>query len=337
MHSPTSIFRFIALVHVLVTASTSFGGESSTEVVVTPEPTMAEAEQPVEDRIWLISTRHLTSEACRVQLDRPKLAVFNVSCNGRSSKSTLDDYFSSIGDQRNVVMYVHGNRLEANKAVGRGLTIYQRIRRFRHEGPIDWVMFSWPSEKEGILLHDVRRKAKRTDAQSLYLSWVLREHAQSEIPTTLIGFSFGARIVSGALHALAGGGIGGRKLPGEPITGVQFDAGMVAPAMDSGSMARGGDYSLAPKNLDRLLLLYNRRDAVLKRYWLLERVRGAMALGYSGPRTFARRSDGTRLSIRSRDCSASIGRDHAELEYYQNSCRAGSEMARLINDIEITH
>jgi hypothetical protein len=202
---------------------------------------------------------------------------------------------------------------------------------------VDWVIWNWPSEKSGLLVQDFRRKAMRTDGQGLYLSWLLQRHAESGVPTALIGYSFGARVITGALHALAGGRLGGRVLPGAPTTGMAFDAGLVAPAIEDDWMARRGKHGLATKNLDRLVLLYNRRDAVLKRYWLLDRVRGAMALGYTGPRSFAPRVDGSRLPVRARDCSPSVGTKHSELDYYGGNCRAGAEMAAMINDIKVTH
>ena len=65
--------------------------------------------------------------------------------------------------------------------------------------------------------------------------------------------------------------------------------------------------------MNRLTLLYNRRDAILKRYWLIDRVQGRLALGYTGPRSFAPRADGSTLPVISRDCSNAIGVKHDEL------------------------
>ena len=121
-------------------------------------------------------------------------------------------------------------------------------------------------------------------------------------------------------------------MPGEPTTGMPFRCGLVAPALESLALTRRGVHSQATKNLEQLVLLYNRRDAVLKRFWLLNRVRGTMALGYSGPATFAPRFDGSKLKVLSRDCSPSVGINHVELDYYNTGCRAGPEMAALIND-----
>ena len=287
------------------------------------------------DRFWLINTRHLTSRARCVNLEQPEFAVFQIRPRQRSVGVTLDDYLRAVGQRRRVVVYVHGNRVPAREAVQRGLSIHRKVKCFRSKESVDWVIWSWPSDKQGILIRDARIKAARTDGQGLYLGWLLRRHAEVEAETTLIGYSFGGRIITGSLHAAAGGSLAGRQLPGEPLRAANFDAGLVAPAVDSHWLTNRGYHRLATQNLNRLVLLYNRRDAVLKRYWLVDRVRGRMALGYSGPTAFAPRFDGTRLPVRSRDCSPSIGIQHDEMDYYRKSCRADLVMARLIDDFYV--
>lgn len=287
------------------------------------------------DRFWLISTRHLTSQARCVNLEQPGFAVSQLRPRQCSVRVTIDDYLQAIGERRSVVVYVHGNRVPAHEALQRGLSIHHKIKRFRSGQSIDWVIWSWPSDKQGILIRDARIKASRTDGQGLYLGWLLRKHAELQAETTLIGYSFGGRIITGSLHAAAGGSLAGRQLPGPPLLGANFDAGLVAPAVDSHWLTDRGYHRLATQNMNRLVLLYNRRDAVLKRYWLVDRVRGRMALGYSGPTSFAPRFDGTKLPVRSRDCSPSIGIQHDEMDYYRKSCRADSEMAKLIDDFYV--
>lgn len=285
------------------------------------------------DRLWLINTRGLTNEACCADLDQPGLRFSQLCCNGRQSPASLEQYLASLRSDRPVAIYVHGNRMEHEDAIERGLYVYQGMKQYRRNSqPIDWVIWSWPSERDGILVHDVREKAERTDAQGLYLAWLLRMHVQASIPTALVGYSFGGRVVTGSLHALAGGALDRRVLPGETLTGASFDVGLIAPAIENDWMTRGGYHGLATQNIDRLTLLYNRRDAVLKRYWLLNRARNSVALGYSGPLTFANRADGTRMPLRSRDCSPTVGVQHDEKDYYNQSCRAGMEIATLVQD-----
>ncbi len=289
------------------------------------------------DRLWLISTRRLTSEACRADLDHPAMSFMRLYCGAPCQKSSVDEYLQTVGRQRSLVVYVHGNRLDSKDAIARSFSIYRQVRARLCGGPVDWVLFSWPSAKQGALIRDFREKAERTDAQGLYLGWLLRKHAEASLPTALIGYSFGARVVTGSLHAMAGGKLGGRRLPGPAVEGANFDAGLVAPAIESNWMTRCGYHGRATKNLDRLVVLFNHRDAVLKRYWLLDRVRGSVALGYSGPRSFGPRADGSRISLRARDCAPFVGLRHDEVDYYTSRCSAGAEMASLIHDIDITH
>jgi hypothetical protein len=286
-----------------------------------------------QDRIWMISTRHLTNEPRCANLESPNLKLSQLGSTNRFIDASWEQYCQSIQRSRRVVVYVHGNRIQSDEIAQRGLLVHRNITKHRvNQSAVDWVIWSWPSSKQGILVRDARRKAEKTDTQGLYLSWLLGQHAKNSIPTTLIGYSFGGRVITGALHALAGGTLGGRKYPGGEFQGMNYNAGLVAPAVQSNWMSSGGYHGLSTKNLDHLVLFYNRRDAVLKRYWLIDRVRGAMALGYSGPSTFAPRFDGSKLPVRSRDCSPSVGRYHREVAYYTNSCRAGAEMAGLIHD-----
>jgi hypothetical protein len=288
----------------------------------------------VADRFWMISTRSLTSSTCNVNLESPELRIHRLDCRGKPSPTTLDEYLDALTPERQVVVYVHGNRMASNQVVHRSFSVYRNIIRCKEKRPMDWVIWSWPSSKQGTLIHDARRKASRTDAQGLYLAWLLRKQIKQADSTKMIGFSFGSRVITGALHSLAGGKLGGRLLPGSPTTGATVDVGLVAPAIDTYWLSEKGYHAMATKNLDRLALLYNRRDAVLKRYWLLNKVRGRVALGYTGPRSFAPRADGTELPVVARDYSSYIGLRHDELDYYTKSRHAANIMADLINDTD---
>jgi hypothetical protein len=290
-----------------------------------------------DDRLWMISTRGLSSQTCRAELDHPHFSVSRLSTCGRSEPSSLEEYFATLTPDRPVVVYAHGNRLTGGEAIQRSMTVYRSISATRCAEPIDWVLFSWPATVSGHPLRDARVKAERTDAQGLYLAWLLRRHHEASLHTAVIGYSFGGRIATGSLHAMAGGQLGRRALPGPPVIGANIDLGLMAPAIDSNWMSARGYHGQSTKNLDHLVLLYNRRDAVLKRYWLLDKMRGRMALGFTGPRTFAPRADGSQVPVKSRDCARFIGLAHGELDYYQSRCRAGSVMASLINDIHVTN
>ena len=342
----TSFIRAIAI----IIATTSLACPSRAEVVVdsklqTCALSQADSEDSVcqldgplvdessSDRVWLVSTRHLPSIAACAELQTPNLIVHRLGPGGEKTLVALEDFESQLQPSRPMVIYVHGNLLDRHDAVCRGLQIYRAIGNCRTEDPVDWVIWSWPSGFERRrLIKDFREKADRTDAQGLYLAWFLRRQLQASIRISMIGYSFGSRIISGSLHALAGGALDGRCLGGRVVTGAAITAGWIAPAMEATWMCPHGYHGHATKNLQELVILYSRRDAILKRYWLIDRMRSSVALGYTGPQGFGPRADGSRLPVRARDCAGTIGTHHKEVEYYQQrQCNASAEMARLIN------
>ena len=336
---PLSTLNTLALLLVGITFSgLRASAQTLTSSVVSTPMVHGECLLPekLEDRFWLISTRQITSSVCYADLQSPALSISRLSPCGQRSEASLAEYLETIAMSRNVVVYVHGNRMAACDAIARGLRVHSRIRTYQCEGGRDWVIWSWPSAQEGILASDARRKAQRCDAQSLYLGWLLRHHAEQDVSTSLIGYSFGGRVLTGALHAAAGGHLGGRQLDGDPVVGMEVKVGLVAPALESHWLACRGYHRLATQNIDQLSLLYNHRDAVLKRYWLLSQVRGESALGYTGPTSFAPRADGTRLPVFARDCAPIVGLHHNELDYYNAPCSAARVMASLLNDSNAT-
>ncbi|WP_146389885.1 alpha/beta hydrolase [Allorhodopirellula solitaria] len=283
------------------------------------------------DRIWLINTRCLSHHTCCMDLNRPDFRVERLDPCGRRRASSVEEYLSSMDSTRPRIIYVHGNRRDSCRAISQGLYVYRQLACHRHgDQPFDWVIWSWPSDASALFIADAREKAQRTDSQGLYVAWLLREHYQRSQPTGLIGFSFGGRIVTGALHALAGGTVGRRTTGAPAITGANIDVGLLAPAVDTTWMMPQGRHGLATQNMNRLSLLYNRRDIALRFFKLVSRNPGGQALGYTGPRCFARRHDGTPLPVRAFDCAQTVGNHHSEKLYYEQAHCAGHEMGSLI-------
>ncbi|CAN0372065.1 unnamed protein product, partial [Hapterophycus canaliculatus] len=143
------------------------------------------------DRFFLINTRRISSNSCRMNLRDPNIQFNRLDRCGRSRPSNLADYLATMDPTRPRIIYIHGNRRDAPTAISQGLWVYRELARRRPmQQAFDWVIWSWPSEAESLLLADARKKAERTDAQALYLAWLLNHHHSSNQPTALIGFSF---------------------------------------------------------------------------------------------------------------------------------------------------
>src|SRR5262249_36994004 len=107
------------------------------------------------------------------------------------------------------VIFVHGNQISPGDAKSEGLSVYRHMICYGNDSPpIRFVIFSWPSSKIPGLLRDVRVKAARTGPAGYDLAWLI-DQLPEETPVSLVGFSFGARIITGGLHVLAGGSLGG--------------------------------------------------------------------------------------------------------------------------------
>ena len=322
--------REVAIV-LFLTIGLSCAAPTAAQTFIEP-PSAIDVAEPV-DELWMINTRCITSQACRANLD---VLNYSVSVYDGQRRLQLSDIQSLISvattDSATAnVIYVHGNNFEADEVMERAWFVYQYIRCNRREGtPIRFIVWSWPSQPETTPLKDVRLKAERTDAQGLYLALVLREISTSAKPITLIGFSFGGRVITGSLHALAGGSLGGRVIPGEPIRQLNTHVGLVAPALDNDWLMPGKYHGLATLNMERIALMYNPRDLILKRYWILDPSEWSKALGQAGGLQFGPGYDGLPLSVKRYNCSRYIGRRHEEEDYYSRTCGGGAVMARLI-------
>lgn len=286
-----------------------------------------------EDDVWMINTRCITSQACRANLEDPSFSVSVYDGRHNMVLSGLDSLISLIQSDPSItnVVYVHGNNFLADEVMERAWFVYKQIKRnLQHDTAMRFIVWSWPSQPETTPLKDVRLKADRTDAQGLYLALFLRKIAAQQPPITLIGYSFGGRVATGALHALAGGSLGGATIPGEHLLGLDVHLGLVAPALDNDWLMDGKYHGLATKNIHNIALMYNPRDQILRRYWILRPSDWSRALGQAGAMRFGTRLDGSIIPVRSYNCSRVIGRRHEEEDYYSRECGAGCVMARLV-------
>lgn len=282
------------------------------------------------DRLWMISTRHLAQHVCNANLTSVDFRVSQLDRCGNRQSEQFESFLSSVTPGRTVVIHVHGNRLTEAEANARGRFIYRQIKPRISDMPIDFVIFSWPSEQRGLLIRDGREKAGITETESLYFATLLRELVARDVPVAIVAYSFGCRVVSGGLHCLAGGAVSGRRLPTAAIVGANVSVGMVAPAVQADWLGRGNYHGLATQNINDLAILYNSRDAILKRYWLVEFDSKMPALGYAGPRQIATGIDGLPVPLVKCDCARFLGLAHNEQEYYTDGCNAGRTMAALI-------
>ena len=269
------------------------------------------------DAIWEVSSRGLPD--CPNPFTVPTFAVQQHvgGCWWSQSQQGLVEHLMSHPEQR-VVIYVHGNWMPHPEARQRALTVYRHLVCTVSSGPICFIAYSWPSERQGRLARDVEEKKTRLDADAFYFASLIRDLPLVH-PIGYIGYSFGAAVVCGAQHLLAGGQLCQYHLPGGPNSPLPAHISLIAPAFDRQSLTSRGRYRLAIDEGDSLVNVYNSMDPILKRFRFFDRDSSPIAAGFMGlsePRI------GTPLSVditvEQYDC-CDIGRTHAELDYLR--CR----------------
>lgn len=231
----------------------------------------------------------------------------------------LAELTTNAGSGRHVTLiYIHGNRVSSGDAISQGMTVYRRLAVHAPDDlAIRFVIWSWPSDKVRGQIRDVRAKGVRTNNEGYFLGWFL-SRLPSDASVSLLGYSYGARIATGALHVAAGGSLAGCSLRDEREEAAGsapnlMRVALLAAAIDRCWIMPGQPHGRALGLADEMLLLYNHCDPVLKRYGVVEKGSHPEALGYQGIGASCLGPDGDRLS--QRDVCCTIGKTHDVYRY----------------------
>jgi hypothetical protein len=276
--------------------------------------------------IWYVSTRNLPIQgdpaAQAAQMDYEHY----VPGEGWVS-ATFEAFLASDDPHVRTTFYIHGNWATADDAHFTG----NRMRELLTDGacgPWRFVIFTWPADRCGkSLVRDARMKAGRAEAQSYYLAWLL-DQLDPQVPVTLVGYSYGTRLISSGLHLLGGGAVHHRRLDQRvhpERCGIR--AILIAAAIDANCFGVDGRYSAALFTVDCVLATVNARDPYLCFYSLLYGAGGPPALGYSGLIEAAKLKDGSRL-VSQMDVTRSVRRHH-ELNYYVEAPQVLAELRQF--------
>jgi hypothetical protein len=231
-----------------------------------------------DDDFWYIKT-YCVPRGRLSEGHRRSYSVQRRAANGAWQTSSADQFFATMADGRTTVFYVHGHRYDEQDAMQSGLTIYNGLVQPSPASPppIRYVIWKWPSEKSALPMRDARIKTAVAHYEAYKLGWFLGPVPPARLG--FVGFSLGPRLITGALHLLAGGALHGQML------GAHYQhwtrTVLWAAALHNYWLAPGRLHGRAIYSCDAMLNLYNCCDPVLKHYPRVEPER-AEALGYTG-------------------------------------------------------
>jgi hypothetical protein len=274
-----------------------------------------------EPDVWVVSTRQLPG-ICRlpatadVRVERldPGTHCWHAS----DVPSLLDD------PTRPLMVFIHGNRYDSAAAKSQGIWLARRAAALDPAAPaVRTVIFSWPSEQQGILLKDGRAKYRRAFSDGHYFAWLLGR-IEGERPLAIVSYSFGALVTLQAMEDLVAAEQAGRTdiQPWTPRTG-RTNVVFVAPAVRCDALSPRGPYRNAFACFDRLTLIINSQDDALRFFPFLDHGVHAAALGYVG---MPRRWLPSGVEFVDTDAAAIVGKNHG-LPLYLSSPVLSSRIA----------
>jgi len=266
------------------------------------------------NEIYLLSTR-MVGTACndRAMVSRLQCEQFLAAPQHPARWISRDwqELISDSNSNRPTVVYIHGNRIERGKDRSQGMQIYRSLTRHGNSNQsIRFIIWSWPSSAISGPIKDYRVKANRTQPAAWQLAWFL-DKLPAETRVSVLGYSYGARVVSGAMHVLGGGALGNLKL--EQRVHPQrksFRVALLAAAYDAPWIQPGHFYGRALSQIERLVIATNQMDPVMRFYHLSNgrgRVHALGKAGVSQPQSLG----SARHFVRMIDFTRSVGRNHS--------------------------
>lgn len=280
----------------------------------TPEAAIHSSEVKCHRRdVWSVITRGLPDIGRMPTNARP--AVERLDARGCWQQTDLDGLLEH--PRQPLVVFVHGNRYDHDSARDQGLTLAARTRATCVEAAdARTVIFSWPSDKQGILLRDSRAKYERAITEGHYLAWLLAK-VEPDRPVAIVGYSYGALIALEALEDLVHAECAGRS-DVQPWTNrsAPLHVVLVAAAVRQDALAPRGPYRETLACIDRLTILSNSDDIALRFFEHVDRSLRTEALGHQGmPAAWIPRG----IGFSQVDCAEIVGPSHRFRNYLASS------------------
>lgn len=290
---------------------------------------------PVADEVLLISTRGIGTACEAERLDRElKCHRLTFDSAGRPTWLAYDwhNLVKSENALRQTVIYVHGNRVATGYDAAEGMAVFESLVGARTDGaPLRFIIWSWPSAQIPGLIKDYQVKAVRTNPVAWQLAWFM-DQLPAETPLALMGYSYGARAVSGSMHILGGGSIGKLKLderahPDRPAARVA----LMAAAFDADWVLPGEVHQQAITQIERMVVVTNRHDPAMKYFKFSTRNSNVDALGLIGVPQVSKLGTASKR-IQHIDVTAEVGRSHVIYDYLADTPKMNRMWRQLLDE-----
>lgn len=178
----------------------------------------------------------------------------------------MEELISSLQPSVPVCFMVHGSFMLWESVQKDSAHTNRWLRAAAPCQPLHLIFYTWPSNDGDFLPHlKVNKLGRRSSLSGLYLGDLI-SRIHPDHPVCLIGHSHGTRLVSAALHLMAGGTVDGRRIANAPLPERQLRVVLAAAAMDHDWLNPNERYGMALCHVEAILNLRNRGDLPLNFY-----------------------------------------------------------------------
>ena len=203
--------------------------------------------------IWRVDSRAIAQLRADEQ-NFSKLKYYRWK-NNRWQVSDAETFFDTQQAEIPLHFFALGFTLTTQQITQTGFDI---VRHFDPNKPCRIVFWDWYSDRNsGTYRHDIRKRLPIADNTGDYLALFLQK-LKPQSKTCLFGFSLGNRVICEALEAL-------RKNDRCPV-GLRIHLVIAGAAIDWDTFAKGHQHGELPKMVEKILVLYNPHDFVLRFY-----------------------------------------------------------------------
>ncbi|MDR1485900.1 MAG: alpha/beta hydrolase [Planctomycetaceae bacterium] len=248
---------------------------------------------------------------------RRGLEIDQLDQNSKWKTSTLNAFIQTHNPDKPLVIVTHGYKMTYPEAKQFGIEFSKLTRGF---GEHRFLFWSWDSEKEMCgIKSDAINAGKKADSEAKHLTHFLKQ-LKSGSKIALIGFSYGARLISVSLQELATEQLAqdnpDNKNTQTKNTQTKIRVIFLAAAVDSDQFGQNKKYGNVLSITEALLVNVNLSDPALMLYPLLSGVSSPKAVGRCGiniaglPKNLAEK-------IKSINVRPEIGIDHTFVSSFQ--------------------
>ncbi|MEZ6126064.1 MAG: hypothetical protein R3C49_23295 [Planctomycetaceae bacterium] len=268
---------------------------------------------------WFVNTHHSPQDFDSGLL-RFCPGVLRYECGQGFRQASFEELLAGIEPGLPVCIMIHGSFVDTPSTCHESHMTWQWLRSAACGARMQMIYFHWPSYRPltPLVPFDTNQLGRRAARNGFYVAELIH-HLPPDCPVCLLGHSHGTRVISSAMHLMAGGAVQGYCHPFARVNGRPIRAVFAGAAIDHHWYNPGQRYDRSLHSVQCVLNMTNCVDPALAVYPLRMPLLVRRSLGTHGLSNSDRRQLGPISNkVLDYDVTRAIGASHLWPYYFTN-------------------